>query len=821
MVAATSISMLINCFLQQYRNDDASLNCDIELIASRLIFHIKNNTAEAITVQFIGVFNDIMQFGKLNPSEFPLRIKQGETAHLTSPIFGLSGYNHYVIVYDDVQKHCERIQNYFVELNTDNMRMTIGEEFDEEYVAPNPVLTEPPPEDYRGVTDPSIGIIQAKRMPDILKIMTLPWYEPTPDVKELCILSFHAPSPRVHPIIPHNRAYNLINEYRGLNRFNYFEMLSLSIQIEDFTARLAIENNAKHNRELIRCGNGEFAVKLSLDEGRPLFLTKGDNVWVSHSGKADVRIRGYVKKVMSNEIVLKLRNGALVEQSPRYSIHFEVNRLTFQMERKALDDAYDLNVIDYLFPSEERIEKKELKLPQLQFFDPKIKSDVNQIAAVKHIVAGTAYPYPYLLIGFPGTGKTKVIVESVCQLFTYPQNRILICSSCNTVCDEISVKLLSFLKNASQYQTPVTQKYNILRLYATAVRRSCNDNQLLDNSNFDEKSIPCLEEIYKYRIVVCTLTVAGRLAQGHISKNHFTHLFIDECESASESYTLVPIVGICSSYNSINANVVLTGDPLQLGPIMRSNILKRTELNQSMFLRLYNSETYQKNSRTREYNQRFISKLKNNYRSHPMLVAVPNQLFYNQEIRSSANPAHYKWYSEMDFLPKRGFPILFENIEGNPEKMVECVSWYNQMEIESVVYYVNQLLKSQPRRIKETDIGIISPYKRQCINIAEKLEAERLTKIEVGSVEQFQGKEKPIIIISTVRKGNMGFVLERERINVMITRAMGLLIIIGHKETLMKNADWRRVIDYTTQNCEGEMLLGEDEEADDVGDYRC
>lgn len=106
----------------------------------------------------------------------------------------------------------------------------------------------------------------------------------------------------------------------------------------------------------------------------------------------------------------------------------------------------------------------------------------------------------------------------------------------------------------------------------------CKDDELLGNSNFDERSIPCLDEIYKYRIVVCTLTVAGRLAQGQISKNHFTHLFIDECESATESYTLVPIVGICSSYNSINANVVLTGDPQQLGPIFRSNISKKMQL---------------------------------------------------------------------------------------------------------------------------------------------------------------------------------------------------------------------------------------------------
>lgn len=40
-------------------------------------------------------------------------------------------------------------------------------------------------------------------------------------------------------------------------------MLSIIIQIEDFTARLAINSSAKHNRELIRRGSGEYAVKVS------------------------------------------------------------------------------------------------------------------------------------------------------------------------------------------------------------------------------------------------------------------------------------------------------------------------------------------------------------------------------------------------------------------------------------------------------------------------------------------------------------------------------------------------------------------------------
>lgn len=198
---------------------------------------------------------------------------------------------------------------------------------------------------------------------------------------------------------------------------------------------------------------------------------------------------------------------------------------------------------------------------------------------------------------------------------------------------------------------------------------------MIKNSNFDE-SIPCLDEIYKYRIVVCTITVAGRLAQGQINKNHFTHLFIDESESASETYTLVPIVGVCSSYNYINAQIVLIGDPEQLGPIKHSSVLKQLKLSKkkqtscvwmtipltltsifatdgSLFSRLFNTnELYKRNTRTGEYNKRFITKLRNNYRSHPKLVELPNKLFYNKEIRSSANPGEMfqPAFAVIDFL---------------------------------------------------------------------------------------------------------------------------------------------------------------------------
>lgn len=110
--------------------------------------------------------------------------------------------------------------------------------------------------------------------------------------------------------------------------------------------------------------NDESFQKLSKSEGRPLFLLKGDSLWVGHNGDPSICYRGYVKKVSSEEIVIKLRCNS-VEPLPCYSIHFEVNRLTFQMERKALDDARDLNIISFLFPSEYQFfETRPVELPQ-------------------------------------------------------------------------------------------------------------------------------------------------------------------------------------------------------------------------------------------------------------------------------------------------------------------------------------------------------------------------------------------------------------------------------------------------------------------------
>ncbi len=69
--------------------------------------------------------------------------------------------------------------------------------------------------------------------------------------------------------------------------------------------------------------------------------------------------------------------------------------------------------------------------------------------------------------------------------------------------------------------------------------------------------------------------------------------------------------------------------------------------------------------------------------------------------------------------------------------------------------------------------------------------------VTVGTVDSFQGQERDIIIISCVRANKnkeIGFLKDRRRLNVSITRAKHQLLIYGHKATLQTNPLWKTLI---------------------------
>mmetsp|Transcript_63832 Transcript_63832/g.54136 ORF Transcript_63832/g.54136 Transcript_63832/m.54136 type:complete len:86 (+) Transcript_63832:848-1105(+) len=66
--------------------------------------------------------------------------------------------------------------------------------------------------------------------------------------------------------------------------------------------------------------------------------------------------------------------------------------------------------------------------------------------------------------------------------------------------------------------------------------------------------------------------------------------------------------------------------------------------------------------------------------------------------------------------------------------------------------------------------------------------------IEFNTIDGFQGREMDVIILSLVRSNknsNIGFLKDRRRMNVAITRAKYLLVVIGNIKTLKNDKFWK------------------------------
>ena len=107
---------------------------------------------------------------------------------------------------------------------------------------------------------------------------------------------------------------------------------------------------------------------------------------------------------------------------------------------------------------------------------------------------------------------------------------------------------------------------------------------------------------------------------------------------------------------------------------------------------------------------------------------------------------------------------------------------------------------------EDKEIGLITFYSGQRKALKScKLPGNNSYKI--SAVDKFQGMERNIVIVSTVRSNsdrNIGFARESERINVVFSRAKKLLIVVGNKHLFSQFEDYKesisnmKTIDYRT-----------------------
>ncbi|KAF4081456.1 hypothetical protein AMELA_G00161620 [Ameiurus melas] len=415
-----------------------------------------------------------------------------------------------------------------------------------------------------------------------------------------------------------------------------------------------------------------------------------------------------------------------------------------------------------------------------------------QKEAVKHILRGECRPTPYVLFGPPGTGKTITLIEAILQVYyRVPGSRVLVCTPSNSAADLVCIRLheSGYLQAASLARVNATCR--IEESVPEVLRQYCHAGEDIRHASF-------------HRIVVSTCSSAGMFYQIGLRVGHFTHVFLDEAGQATEPESLIPI-GLMFEKTG---QMVLSGDPKQLGPIVKSKLAEAFGLGVSLLERLMATPLY--SCTEKGYNPLLVTKLVYNYRSHEALLELPSRLFYGGELCVRSQRAVVDSLCHWSRLPTKGFPLIFHGVRGTEMREGTNPSWFNPGEAVQAMLYCCQLAKRLYNPIPATDIGIITPYKKQVEKIRVLLHRAGLADIKVGSVEEFQGQEFLVIILSTVRSNEalpsndlqsaLGFVSNPKRFNVAITRPKALLIIIGNPHVLIKDPCFHALLQYAYEN---------------------
>ena len=386
--------------------------------------------------------------------------------------------------------------------------------------------------------------------------------------------------------------------------------------------------------------------------------------------------------------------------------------------------------------------------------------------------------------------KIKQKIEEKINEYSKNENIKYILESENLDILEVNNALVSKLDQLGenfkklQYKVELIEKTNELR------------NDFMNDLQVYQKSF---EDMYVgvSNVICATCSGIASTNNNSFATREFDYVIIDEAAKCFSSELLIPMIK--------GKKIILVGDHKQISPIIEKDIL--LEMEKESVVDNDEKELYYNTSLFgiifEDADISIKTTLSKQYRMNSDISMFISKQFYKNELKDGENIINLNYgIGNMD----RGLYWVDSGDINKARESVDGTSYYNKKETEVIIKCLKWIDK---KASSKKEIGIISPYKSQKNYLLKEMSNIELKNIEVeiNTIDTFQGREKDIIIMNLVRNnknGEFGHVSGDSRVNVALSRAKELCLVIGNEEFISNNKSRARslynLLKYTKEN---------------------
>lgn len=458
-----------------------------------------------------------------------------------------------------------------------------------------------------------------------------------------------------------------------------------------------------------------------------------------------------------------------------------------------------------------------------------------------------------LIQGPPGTGKTTVIAEIIWQeIRKNPETRILLTSQTNLAVDNALERLQGqagirpvrigkpekLEPEGRRFSLPIMDTWaqdpsmsddNATRIWIDRIAsKISNDPKYMAAVNSwkkeledkDKHSRTEFNRLYRSNVnlVAATCSICGsrdfmesyaEMFGGNDGSDMFFDVVImDEASKATPLEMAVPLV--------LGKKIIVIGDHKQLPPMMdedtidgalekigKKDLAEKLQKTESQFKRLFEAAA--------KVRKTIVATLDTQYRMHEQIMNTIKQFYQDELAATGGLKCGIKESMDIPDLANKGSrwhgitlnPIIHPDTHAlwidvkTPETYLNP-GYKNEGELKAIDLVLKALHQAEgfsefmdaQQKPEDKEIGIITFYSAQGREIKRKYKGKNY---RMDVVDRFQGMERNIIIVSTVRSNphnNIGFAKEIERINVAFSRARRLLIVVGNKRQFECNSNY-------------------------------